>query len=90
MGVRMEIQKTLSKSEFIKGTDILQGVFANINCNLDVLYEFVKDLNPKDYFFSIDNICKRVECIFNGTNMVALIRDNIYSDNVKKYLIKEK
>lgn len=66
---------------FKQGMGLFVKSFPNKIFDSDVMWEFLKDLNDKNFLESISKIVMTVKDINSATNLIALIRDFAIPEN---------
>ena len=52
-------------------------------------HELLSDLEPEDYEYAIEAFCKTQEQIFNGTNVIAILRKHALENSSRRREILE-
>ena len=79
----------MTKENFKKGVNMLGAVLGNLKPKperLDIWFDLLNDIDDHDFERAVRTICNEVKEIYPGTNIVALIREQITPDDGMKIL----
>jgi len=79
----------MTKQNFKKGIDEISASFGNLIITkekLDIWFKFLCDIDDKEFEKAVRIICNETKELYSGTNIVALIREQIYVDDGIKLL----
>jgi len=74
----------MTRKNFADGIETLLEVFKNLSASkkrLDIWHDLLNDIEDKQFEDAVKKICREVRDIYPGTNIVALIREQINEDD---------
>lgn len=77
----MQIQ-TLKKS-----LEILTQVFSQKDLDAELYWNFLKDLDDEPFLAAIEDVCKTIEQVYPGTNLIGILRNKTIGIRMKPQLL---
>lgn len=82
----------LNLKTFLTGQLKLAAVFPSLGTSQEIAavrHELLNDLEPEDYDHAIEMFCKTQEQVFNGTNVIAILRKHALENASRRREILE-